>query len=147
MDDWWRLWCPSSQLGGHWIVEGKLLIDCTPLSKAEEYGYFKIYSDEHLCVWERFQQSGIAPPDMEYEEAPRGRVSYNMKTRRFVFLADRCVLRKKNVVKTIMADLNLPSGHTDEGTDTHYRCFACLRGISDRSRALRLSCPSQWAVM
>jgi hypothetical protein len=52
---------------------------------------------------------------------------FNTKTRRFMLLADRCILRDKGVVRKIMADLNLPSKTTDKGTDAYYRCSACLR--------------------
>jgi hypothetical protein len=82
-------------------------------------------------MWEMFQQKGIAPRDMEYEDAPRGRVVYNTKTQRFMLLADRCILRNETVVRKIMAEMNLPSKSTDRDTDSHYRCLACLLGESE----------------
>lgn len=104
---------------------GKPLIDCTLLSKAEEYAHFKIHSDDHIGVWERFQQKGTAPADMEYEEAPRGRVSYNMKTSGFILLADKCILQKKRIVVIIRSAMNLPKT-TKTQTDDHYTCLCCL---------------------
>ena len=68
---------------------------------------------------------------MEYEEAPRGRVMYNTKSQRFTLLADKCILKDKRIVSKIMSEMNLPSKNTDKGTDSHYRCFACLYGNSD----------------
>jgi hypothetical protein len=56
---------------------------------------------------------------------------YNTKTRRFTLLADRCILRDQGSVSRIMSEMNLPSKNTDKGTDTHYRCFACLHGGTD----------------
>jgi hypothetical protein len=114
-----------------WLVDGKLLIDSTALGKAEVYGEFKIHSGNHISVWEKFQQNGTAPSEMEYEEAPRGRVMYNTRTRRFTFLADKCILRDKSVVRKIMSEINLPvntQADTQTDTDSHYRCFRCLRG-------------------
>jgi hypothetical protein len=118
-------------VGIFWLVDGKLLIDSTPLSAAEEYDDFKIHSGSHVSVWELFQQNGTAPPEMEYEEAPRGRVVYNTKTQRFTLLADKCILRDKRIVSHILSELNLPSKKTDNKTDSHYRCFACLHSGSE----------------
>jgi hypothetical protein len=114
-------------VGIFWLVDGKLLIDSTALGKAEAYGEFKIHSGDHISVWAELQQNGTAPSDMEYEEAPRGRVMYNTRTRRFTFLADRCILGDKGVVRKIMSAMNLPVD-TQADTDSHYRCFRCLRG-------------------
>ena len=80
------------RVGIFWLVDGKLLIDSTLLSAAEKYEDFRIHSGNHVSVWEKFQQNGTAPREMEYEEAPRGRVMYNTKSRRFTLLADKCIL-------------------------------------------------------
>ena len=116
------------RVGIFWLVDGKLLIDSTLLSAAEKYEDFRIHSGNHISVWEKFQQNGTAPRELEYEEAPRGRVMYNPKTRRFTLLADKCILKDKRIVSKIMSGMNLPSKNTDKGTDSHYRCFTCLYG-------------------
>ena len=60
---------------------------------------------------------------------------FNKKAGRFTFLADRCILKDKGMVSTIMAAMNLPGKNTDKGTDkgtdSHYRCSACLHGRSE----------------
>jgi hypothetical protein len=122
---------PEPHVGIFWLFNGKLLIDSTPLSAAEEYDDFKIYSGNHISVWEKFRQNGTAPPEMEYEEAPRGRVMHNTKTRRFTLLADKCILKDKRLVSHIVSKLNLPNKNTDRETDSHYRCFTCLHGGSE----------------
>ena len=119
------------QIGIFWLVDRKLLIDSTLLSAAEEYEDFRIHSGNHVSVWEKFQQNGTAPREMEYEEAPRGRVMYNTKTQRFTLLADKCILKDKRIVSKMISEMNLPSKNTDKGTDSHYRCFACLYGNRD----------------
>ena len=119
------------RVGIFWAVDGKPLIDSAPLPEAEPYGDHLTHPRGHAAVWERFQQNGTAPREMEYEEAPRGRVMYNTKSRRFTLLADKCILKDKGIVSKIMSEMNLPSKNTDKGTDSHYRCFACLYGNRD----------------
>jgi hypothetical protein len=118
-------------VGIFWLVNGKLLIDSTPLGRAQPYGDHLTHSRGHDRVWGKFQQKGIASADIEYDEPPRGRVVYHAKTRRFALLADRCILRDKAAVKKIMSDLNLPSVNTNQGTDAHYRCYGCLHGSAE----------------
>jgi hypothetical protein len=119
------------QVGIFWVVRGNLLIDSTALSHAEPYGDNLTHPRGHVEVWEQFQQKGLVFPEMEYEEHPRGRVMFNAKTKRFLLLADRCILRDEKVVRKIMTRMNLPRKTTDRGTDEHYRCSICLRSGSD----------------
>ena len=117
-------------VGIFWVVEGRSVIDSTPLSQAEPYGDHLTHPRGHAEVWEQYQRVGTAPSDMEYEESPRGRVIYHTKTRRFTFLADACILNDKGIVDQIMSNLSLPR-NTETDTDNHYRCFACLHGRSE----------------
>jgi hypothetical protein len=118
------------QVGIFWLVDGKPLIDITPLREAEDYGDFKTHPRSHLEAWSLFQERGIAPPDIEYEEFPRGRVMFNTKTGWFALLADRCILGDKRIVSQIMSAMHLPIENVDEDTDSHYRCLVCLRSRS-----------------
>jgi hypothetical protein len=68
--------------------------------------------------------------EMEYEEAPRGRVMYNTKTLQFTFLADRCILKKRELVEKIKSNMGLPKD-TNFSSDSHYRCFVCLKRGTD----------------
>ena len=112
------------RVGIFWLVDGEPLIDSTSLSEAEPYGDHLTHPRGHPEVWEQYQRVGAVPADMEYEESPRGRVMCNSKTQRFTLLADRCILRDKNVVRRIMSELKLPR-NTETDTDSHYRCRAC----------------------
>jgi hypothetical protein len=76
-------------------------------------------------LFQQWRLGSKVPGESEYEEFPRGRVMFNTKTRGFTLLADRCILRDKSVVNTIMSAMNLPGNNTDKGADTHYRCSAC----------------------
>lgn len=121
---------PEPHVGIFWIVQRKSLIDSTPLSEAEPYGDFLTHPRGHAEVWETYQQTGVVPSDMEYEECPRGRATYNTKTRRFMLLADRCILKDKILVRTIVRALHLPR-NTELSADSHYQCPGCLKGETD----------------
>ena len=113
------------------MVDGKFVIDSIALSKAEDCVDFKIHSDDHCSVWEKLQRCGTVHADMEYEECPRGRVMYDTRTRRFKLLADKCILKNTGAIHDIISKMNLPSRNTYIGTDSHYRCFACLHGRTE----------------
>jgi len=121
---------PEARLGIFWLVNGKLLIDSAPLSECEKYGDHLNYAGSHIRVWERWQQIGKAPVESEYEEFARGRVMCDMKSKSFTLLADRCILARKELIKQVKKELNLPK-QTSLGTDPHYRCFQCLHGNVD----------------
>ena len=112
---------PERHVGIFWVVNGKSLIDSTPLSEAEPYGDYLTHPRGHAEVWETYQQNGNVPSVMEYEESPRGRAMYNTTTRRFTLLADRCILKEKILVRKIMQAVHLPR-NTELGADAHYRC-------------------------
>jgi hypothetical protein len=112
-------------VGIFWVLDGKPLIDSTALSEAEPYGDHLTHPRSHMHVWEQWRLIGKVPGESEYEEFPRGRLVYETKTKKFTLLADRCILRDKSMVSTIMKAMNLPCKNTDRGTDAHYRCLAC----------------------
>lgn len=118
------------QVGIFWLLGEKLVFDTCPLSQAEHYGDIRIHSRNHISVWEQLRSAKAVPPELEYEEPPRGRVMYDVKKGRFSILADRCILRRRKIVATIKKEMHLPRG-TDTATDYHYRCFRCLRDSDD----------------
>lgn len=122
---------PEPHVGIFWVINGNLVIDSVPLGEAEPYGDHLTHPRGHVDVWEQLRLGGKVPGESEYEEFPRGRVVCNTKTQRFTLLADRCILRDKDVVSRIISELHLPSENMDKGTDSHYRCFACLHSGSE----------------
>lgn len=112
-------------VGIFWLFRGEVLFDTTPLSEAETFGDFRIHSGNHISVCERFRLARMVPPEIEYEEYPRGRVVFDSKSKLFNLLADRCILRRKDILAKIKKQMHLPKT-TVEGTDSHYRCFSCL---------------------
>jgi hypothetical protein len=114
-----------AQVGIVYWVGDKLFIDSTPVAGAGRYGDSAIHERDHIWYWAELVKSGIVP-DSEYEQHPRGRVSYNEKTGEYTLLADRCILGRKKLVRKILSRLHLPVRGTETGTDSHYRCFRCL---------------------
>jgi hypothetical protein len=117
---------PEPSVGIFWLLDGKLIIDATPLSNAEHYGTALTHPTSHIDFWTRLQRTGAVPAEVEYEEPPRGRVVFDGRERCFHLLADKCILGRRDVIGRIMDGLHLPPGKTTEGRDEHYRCFNCL---------------------
>lgn len=113
------------RVGIFWVVSGRLLIDSTTVSDAEDCGECKTHGRSHMEYWDDLVRIA-AIPDGGYEEHPRGRVVYNTQSRQFTIYADKCILRKKAAIKRIMREMHLPSNQTVTSTGDHYRCFQCL---------------------
>jgi hypothetical protein len=120
---------PEPRVGIFWVVNGKSLIDSTPLSDGEPYGDYLTHPRGHAEMWEALQRAGAVPRDVEYEESRRGRAMYNTKTKRFRLLADKCILSDKTLVRNIMSAFVLKSPHEAENrrfqhtNDVHARKF------------------------
>jgi hypothetical protein len=115
------------RLGIFWLVKGSLLLDSVPVSECEKYGDHMNYPRGHNRVWEDWQQIGKVPVESEYEEYARGRVMCDTGAKQFSLFADRCILKRKDLIAAIKKELHLPK-QTKLGTDPHYRCFHCLHG-------------------
>lgn len=133
-------------MGIVWVVGGRLVIDATPVNKAEEYGDFRIHPRDYCTTWGMLQRAGTVPYEMEYEELPRGRVMYNTKTHQFTLLTDRCILSKKALVRNIRSQMRLPKD-TKTSTDEHYRCFRCLKQAKAGTRSCSDATPRGRALL
>jgi len=123
---------PASEprLGIFWLVKGSLLLDSVPVSECEKYGDHLNYPRGHNRVWEDWQQIGKVPVESEYEEYARGRVMCDTEAKQFSLFADKCILKRKDLIAAIKKELRLPK-QTSLGADPHYRCFKCLHGNAD----------------
>ena len=121
----------QQRVGIFWLVGDRLIIDASPLSEAERYGDCLTHRNSHIDFWTEQQRLGALPRDIEYEEHPRGRVTYNSKAERFYLLADRCILKNPATVANIMSAMHLPL-NTIVDADLHYKCSGCNR--SERQR-------------
>jgi hypothetical protein len=122
------------RLGIFWLVNGELLTDSLPLRECENDGDFRNYPGSHIDVWRQWQRIGKAPVESVYEEYPRGRVTQNAKADTYALLADKCILKHKDLIAAIRREFHLPKktsvggDKTSVGGDSHYRCFHCLHG-------------------
>jgi hypothetical protein len=115
------------KVGIFYLVGKKLLVDSTPLAQAALYGDHLIHDRDHIEYWaQQILTSTCVSASDEYEEHPRGRVAYNEKSRTYTLFADRCILRRKDIVAKIVSQMNLPIGRLKVDTDPHYRCYCCL---------------------
>jgi hypothetical protein len=112
------------KVGIFWLVAGRLIADSTPLNRAEEYGSCKTQSRSHEERWEQLTRAGVLV-EGDYEGHPRGRIVYDTRTDQFTIYADKCIIKKKVVIRKIMREMNLPA-NAKISTDPHYRCFVCL---------------------
>jgi hypothetical protein len=117
----------APHLGIFWLVDGKLIFDSSPLSEAEPYGDHITHPRSHVAVWSKLERRGLVPRGSEYEDYPRGRVIHHPATGEFTILADKCILRHKDLVIRIKKSLHL-SERVKLDTDLHYRCPRCMRG-------------------
>jgi hypothetical protein len=117
----------APHLGIFWLVDGKLIFDSSPLSEAEPYGDHMTHPRSHVDVWARLERRGPVPRGSQYEDYPRRRVIHHPATGEFTILADKCILRHKDLVIRIKKSLHL-SERVKLDTDLHYRCPRCMRG-------------------
>jgi hypothetical protein len=114
------------RLGIFWLFNDKLLMDSLELSESEKHGDYRNCPRNHIDTWEEWQRSGKVPLESPYEEYPRGRVTYDTKTKTFMLLADECILKRRDLLAEIKAELRLP-GQISVKSDSHYRGFAFLQ--------------------
>src|ERR1700689_5305755 len=105
----------QSMVGIFWLIGDRLILDTSPLSEAEPYGDCLGHRTSHIDYWTAQQCLGAVSRDMEHEESPRGRGGFNKRTQRFALYADRCILKRKAVVKRIMGAMHLPTSQTSIG--------------------------------
>jgi hypothetical protein len=116
----------APQVGIIFFFDHKLWIESTPVQKAAGHGNFKDHDGDHVTYWDGLLKEGKVPEDEEYQNVPRGRVVFHADTGRYHLLLDRCILRRKSLVATIISQMGLPANATERSTDFHYRCADCL---------------------
>jgi hypothetical protein len=111
----------ESEVGIFFVYNGNVLTTGTPLSLAELYGAYG-----HNTFWKNLQRNCIVPPDVEYEEVPRGRVEYDRNEKKFYIYADPCILKDRKVLDEIDHEFHLSSTNTEtHERDPRYKCKKC----------------------
>ncbi|MGD9637527.1 MAG: hypothetical protein AB7U85_00535 [Alphaproteobacteria bacterium] len=110
-------------VGIFWFKSLELICDKTLLDNAVSYGVFLIHDKGHVDFWEEMElKTGFSSVfhDFEYDEVPRGRVSYHVPEKRFYIYADRKLL-KKSIMQKIINEFGLLRQNYIIKTDSHYR--------------------------
>lgn len=123
---------PDLQVGIIFLFEGSLHFDTTPVSSAIFYGDLQTHENGHPDFWADLQGSGKVPMDVEYDEAARGRVTYDPKRGVAMLMLDRCILRRHDLVAHIREVMHLPPKEgTEVSRDSHYVCPGCSKRSKD----------------
>ena len=71
----------TPEVGIFWIDgTGTMFAESVSLREAVDYGEFKIFDGSHIDLWDKAVSANPQWRGLEYEEVPRGRVVYLMKT-------------------------------------------------------------------
>jgi hypothetical protein len=116
-----------AHVGIIFVVDDRVLIESTPISKGEVYGEAVNHARGHEVFWAQLQVDGLVPQDQDYITAPRGRAIANRLTGRPSLYLDKCIIKKPALVREIKRRLHLPA-RVEISRDLHYRCEACLCG-------------------
>jgi len=113
------------EVGIFWFLDRQLIVDSTPLSHGEPYANSLTHPKGHPRRWVELQAAGSVPLEIEYDEIPRGRVTYDCVEDRFMVFRDRCIPVK--VIREVIGKMHLPKDRTVVAGDPHYRCPRCLK--------------------
>lgn len=115
----------APEVGIIFVINGQPWIDGKTLRDADDYGHMKMQTHDHFAFWEQLRRAHLVP-DLEYDEVPRGRVTYDTKKSMFYLFLDRCIIKDQKMVDKIERQMNLPSKNTKIETDPHYKCPGCM---------------------
>jgi len=113
------------EVGIVWFLDGRLIIESTPVSCAECYADSLTHPKGHPGYWAELQAAGFVPSDLEYDEVPRGRAGYDTVQDQFFIYRDRCIPTK--AIRQIIRTLRLPKAKVVVSLDQHYRCPRCMK--------------------
>jgi hypothetical protein len=126
----------DAHVGPYWFVRddsGKVLLMAhrCALAEAEKYGDFLTCPHGHYDLWEGWRTG--RPIDgaagvlrgAEYEEWPRGRVTFNFVHGQFIVYFDRQI--RQGDLHRVSEYFGIPEGHAVFRWDDHYRGTRSLR--------------------
>lgn len=109
-----------------WQGHIRLLSASCTLAEGEPYGEMITYGSGHYSTWCNWQTSKSSPlirgitKAYEYEQWPRGRVSYCLTTQHYLLLCDIKIMQK-DLLELIVTSFELPANQINIDGDPHYR--------------------------
>ncbi len=107
-------------LGIFWIDGNNVRSFSVPLEKAEHEGGYGNYAHGHAQMWPFIQRVHSHLRNWSYEEIPRGRVVYVVKTETFHLLVPTRFLTDKTLHDELMRRYQLPPDRVVVLADEHY---------------------------
>src|SRR5450755_2941299 len=125
------------RIGIFWLVGDRLTMKIGPISDFERDGDILSFPQSHIAHWATLHKSKYVPFDSDYKKYPRGRVVFDLRSRRFKIFADYCILEKKEILHQIIRLMRLPHRQTDALPDDDYSCERCRALISTIPEVIR----------
>ncbi len=115
------------EVGIFFVVNGEPLVRGIPWTENPSYAGYRTYPMNHPDFWDYMQKRKARAWSWKwrYEEVARGRVNYHEESGKFNLFADRCIIKKKRLVRAILTAFNLPRD-TNVVVSDHYQCLGCL---------------------
>lgn len=108
------------RLGIFWIIDGEVVAFSVTRDRAEHIGGFGNYPHGHAQLWPLVQRGIPALAKVEYDELPRGRVTFDARTQMFNLWMPSALVRQSEVVCRVRSQFDLPELRTLVGADAHY---------------------------
>ena len=116
------------------MIRSNLVATGCTLESGDHAADWVDYPGGHADYWERWQDAGEnwlhahnLPVDIlssEYDDHPRGRILYDLKSKRFILYADER-LQNAPTIRTIKAKFGLLREAVTVRSDLHYRAPRC----------------------
>lgn len=117
------------KVGIFWFVQWKgrirLLSSSSSILDGELYGDMITYANGHYTTWNRWRKSIDSPLKrgitnaFEYEEWPRGRISYDKKAQKYLLLCDKKIISDQ-FIEQILKEFSISIDDALIGDDPHY---------------------------
>ena len=80
--------------------------------------YMQLDAD-HFFIWDRYRKRMGLPPQVDYDEIPRGRILFHILTHRFIVIGSKDIINNEKVRNQLLSYYGLPS-NTEFRWDEHY---------------------------
>jgi hypothetical protein len=109
----------TPEVGIFYVIDGELWHESTPLPEARQLPEVRLHVRKHRSYWKMFRQASPALHGLPHTCYPRGRVVY-------VHAPARYHLADADMVRQVMAAMQLPTGQTEVRLAPHFRTRSLL---------------------